>query len=273
MSFKAVINFLIYSNIWISLGAVCFTAFYFESFQLPFDWNFFLFIFFATLFTYNFQRIVKLRFKNHSLSGPRLTWLQTNRRLIISITILSFIASLFFGVRYVWETWVIISAISVFSFFYIWKIPFSDYNLRSIPMLKIYLVSLTWILTTVLLPDILFREGQMDSRFLIFTAATFLFILSITIPFDIRDIYKDEAAKKTIPQLIGVNSSKLLSMFLFLVSHIGYCLVFNEIRPGVLLNLVLGTILIYKTEVDRKDQYYTGLIDGLLITPLAFFNI
>ena len=273
MLLRAAFNFIIYSNIWISLGAVSYAVLYFQYFDLPIDFWFLGFIFTATLFTYNFQRLVKLRFNMTALSGYRFTWIETNRKLVMVLTILSAATCAVLSYGYTIRHWYLLAVIGFFSFFYVWQLPFSKYNLRSVPTIKIYLVSITWVFTCILLPHLEFGNRILDQDFLLFAVSMFLFILAITIPFDIRDVEKDEAEKKTIPQLMGVQKAKVLAIMLFVLAHAGLSVMAGYWHPGLTIHAIFGSLVLYYTEVNRSDNYFSGLTDGLLISLLVLFNV
>jgi len=273
MLFRTVLNVIIYSNIWIGLGAVSFSLLYFQCFNVPIDNQFLGFIFTATFFTYNFQRLVKLRFDKDATNGFRFSWIQANQNLVISLTVLSGSICAVLSYGYVIRHWHLLAIIAFFSFFYVWRLPFSKYNLRSIPLLKIYLVGITWIFTCILLPHLEFGHGKIDERLILFASSLFLFIIAITIPFDIRDVDKDEAEKRTIPQLIGVNRAKYLAILLYCLSHIGLMFFLGFWDYGILISAIFGTIVLYFTKVERTDNYFSILVDSLLITIFLLLNL
>jgi 1,4-dihydroxy-2-naphthoate octaprenyltransferase len=93
----------------------------------------------------------------------------------------------------------------------------------------------------------------------------FIFILAITLPFDIRDIYLDEATKKTIPQRIGEANTRILSALLL----VGQLVLIYQIlgQWPVLYTFFTGLsiFLIFKSKSDTNDLYFSFVIDGLLI--------
>ena len=273
MSVKAILNVLIYSNTWISLGAVCFSLLFARFCQVIIPDNFLLFIFFSTLFTYNFQRIVKLNYTSHAVSGPRFNWLKKNQNIVILLTIIALIASIFFGFNYFLQNWILLAIIGFISLFYVWKLPFSVYNLRNLHYLKFYLIALTWVLTTIVLPNYLFNDNRLSLTIILFMLGAFLFMLAITIPFDIRDVIIDEKEKRTIPQLLGVKKSKYLAIILYLAGHFLWLIAFRNLHYGLILHFILGATLIFYVEIKRKDNYFSVAIDGLLISILCFYFI
>jgi hypothetical protein len=90
----------------------------------------------------------------------------------------------------------------IISFFYVLHVPgLKGKNLRDIPGIKIYIIALVWVLITVIVPYLIDTNLNFQKTLILFGAEV-LFMISITIPFDIRDINLDEKSKKTIPQLI-----------------------------------------------------------------------
>ena len=59
---KRLINFVIFSNIWISLGAVGVTLTTFLFVNIVIDYYFLSLVFFATLFAYNLQNLAQRDF-------------------------------------------------------------------------------------------------------------------------------------------------------------------------------------------------------------------
>src|SRR6478609_10415189 len=96
----------------------------------------------------------------------------------------------------------------------------------------------------------------------------FLFIFSLALLFDIRDIELDKKAKVvTIPGILGIKYAigipKLLVIVFVLLSFL--CEGFNYITIGRLLLAVLTLFFIEKTKTQRKDLFYMLGIDGLMI--------
>ena len=154
-------------------------------------------------------------------------------------------------------------------------------GLRDIPGAKIFIIALTWTCATYMLPlgqyllespDLALIEVwkkllEMDNLW--FFLERFAFVLAITIPFDIRDLAYDSPNKKTIPQVIGANWSKLLAVLLLIFSLSCYFELDPEAAYGVpnQLTLVsfyaLGILLVLFSNAKRKDTYFTFWIEGL----------
>jgi len=104
--------------------------------------------------------------------------------------------------------------------------------------------------------------------------------MAITIPFDIRDRdVDDKEGVKTMVTLLGIVQSKHLSLVLLIIS-LGFAF-FNhsmEIVSGTYLSSYLAmcavaAILIYHTDTDRSESYYSGAIDGVMLLLVVFYFI
>ena len=94
--------------------------------------------------------------------------------------------------------------------------------------------------------------------------------MAITLPFDIRDFNRDNKESLiTIPQLIGVKTTKVLAIS----SLIGFAIIMTEfVIDGYLIVfcLLTGGLIIYSS-AQKKYYYYLLFIDGTIV--LYFFMI
>jgi len=139
----------------------------------------------------------------------------------------------------------------------------SIFPLRSIPLLKVFLIAYVWASVSSVLPIIDHDQSLNDQVALVFLMQ-FLFILSITLPFDIRDFRTDY--KKhiiTTPHVIGIKATKILSLLSLLVFSF---LFINFTGSWIILLLTLGAgSLIVFSNPAKKDHYFTFFIDGTII--------
>jgi 4-hydroxybenzoate polyprenyltransferase len=104
------------------------------------------------------------------------------------------------------------------------------------------------------------------------SVAFFIFIVSITIPFDIRDVTLDEVSKKTIPQLIGINSAVYLSIGLLVLSQVLLQLLL-PFNLGIWMFTLLGIIVLYQSKFKQPELFFSGIIDGLFIMQIGLLSI
>jgi hypothetical protein len=84
---------------------------------------------------------------------------------------------------------------------------------RSIPILKIFLIAYVWASMSSFLPVLIADEQIITSQKLLVFLAHSMFIIAITLPFDIRDFRIDHKNNLiTFPHLIGIKLTKLLAI-------------------------------------------------------------
>jgi hypothetical protein len=263
------VRFLVYTNIWIALAAGTLTL----SSSALFSQNDFHrnlnpagFAFFGTLAGYNWLRWLSLKFGNRNTRNERLTWLSTRKKLLWLFIFIGGGGVLALVPSLSWKQTAIASITFVILAFY--GIPIAALKkkaIRQIPFLKIFLISLSWAAVTVAIP--LADERLPLNTFTLFFIAQTLFIFALTIPFDIRDMQIDVPNNFTIAQRLGVKRAKLLSILCMPMTALCYLnLPLLTTETIALICSIMVTIpLLAMANVNRKDLYYTGFIDGLMI--------
>lgn len=258
--FGIVLNWIIYLNLIVSVSAGMLSWGFANRMGLENGLCYGIFVLLGTLSVYNAQRLFKVR--GSKQLTPWLSWVKDHFTFVLILSLLSGA-----GTAMVLISLKPFSLIPVFillsvffmGIFYVVRI--GENNLRSIPFLKIHVIALSWALLLILFP--LVNEEQATSLIAV-SAAHYLYILAVTIPFDIRDLQYDDQQYKTIPQVLGINGSKALA----LGALIGYVLLIGTIFPELHSSmwfwcanlLTVGLILGAKKEIS--DWYYAGLIDG-----------
>lgn len=228
------------------------------------------FAFFSTFAVYNGQRIFK------SVTGQEtewISWVRLHSRLIgIVATVASLVAVGLFSVLLSRpESVFLLVLLGTISVFYALK--FKQMNLREVPYIKIYLIALVWVGTLIFFP--LYNENIREDIILISTAH-FLYVIAITIPFDIRDMKLDLPTQKTIPQVVGLLGAKIIALFLLLSFSLIMLYVDRGLWTNATFYLALGiqVLLILFMNEKRGDLYCAGGIDGsiALIGVSYFFS-
>ena len=150
-------------------------------------------------------------------------------------------------------------------------------RLRDYPYIKIFLIGSLWTLLTIGIPVM---HANTYSWYIItlLLLERFLFIFSLTIPFDLRDIRVDQEHKVwTIPMVLGIKWAKRLSMSLLLAALLllGFLVYHFHVwspRAYTILILTYGVAgwLIYKSKSHGSDYFFSIFIDGVMILPLLF---
>ncbi|MCL6295080.1 hypothetical protein [Jejuia spongiicola] len=196
-----------------------------------------------------------------------LKWVYQHRKIIFFLSISSGIISgyLFFKLlNKVTPIVVLLFILAIMiSLFYVIKI--KGRSLRELPYVKIHSIALTWTLVIVSFP--ILNENIYDlDILLIFIPANYIYFVAVAIPFDIRDLKHDSLTQRTIPQVVGIRNSKLISILLLISTALGIGIVFPNILNTLTFVIALSTqiTLIVLTTVNRQEIYYSLLIDGAI---------
>ena len=263
MQLKKIIELIVFSNVWIALGAIGIalsTYFYTKS---EVDWLVLTLVFFSSLFGYSLQNISQREIHNHR--SNQILWSQSNNKLIKGIVFVSFLISIFLSF-YIMKIYLIILSIPFFALVFLYGNVFSSkLQIRNIPFLKILIISFCWCWTCCALPQLV--SGCVFNWNLTFII--FVYVFAITIPFDIRDMTIDKRKIYTIPQFTGIRVAYIISqfsilcLFFFALYLSNYLLCFFM----VITNLVLIPSLKIKSEF-----YYLFVLDGLLVIFPIFIS-
>lgn len=214
------------------------------------------------MLSYTFQRLVR-HSKTESLKSTRHHWIYSRKEVLIGLTFFYFTACvILFFLLFSFKELLCFSPLIIVSLFYAVKMSNSK-ALRDISFVKIVLISLSWTVVSVLIPAYVNEAIFLKEVGYLF-ALNFTYIFALVIPFDIRDIPFDEPQKKTIPQLLGVDSAKYLSLFLIGACGIG-SFFFTEWYVYLFPIYLLSVIFILLVNKHRKELFYVGAIDGLIL--------
>lgn len=272
---KPSFRYLLYTQLWIALGAILLSEQTYLQLALPMQWDHMtLLIGSATLFNYLLQRILAIRVVKRTTLTPLMHWLLRHRWLVYMLLAISG-AGIVVGLtgidRASFILLVVIGAISL-----LYDIPIGHKRLRDIALLKIFLIALVWASVTVWLPAFHAGMTMYSTNVWMIWGQRLLFILAITLPFDVRDILIDKAyALVTIPRLIGADASDRLSGWLLVVA-LGIemlrilivhhaALIFWQPMVGLLAAYVATLVVIRIRQPGWGDSYYLGLLDGMMI--------
>ncbi len=210
---KKIFEFYILSNIHVSFAAFCLVKITLFEYGINDDVTP-LFVFFATIISYNFIRVYKI----DEINFIAATWIRSNKKVLLVLNVISLLllGALLFKLDV--KEFILLTPLFFATVFYV--IPFSSKkNLRKIAGFKLFLITFTWACVTVLFP-LFHSEVQFSNSVWILFLQRFLFFIAVIIPFDIRDMNLDSPEIKTLPHTIGIKGSKLvgsIALLLFLV--------------------------------------------------------
>lgn len=266
---------LIHSNIFISAAALLLAIETQIQIKLQPQWHPYLFlIFFATLFEYNLHRLITIISEPKALETDKHYWVHENKLLfylIVALSVIGFIIALYFA-----EVKVLIALSPFFALTLLYSTPVLKtqsglFRLREIPFLKIFLIALVWAVVTILLPVAYADYDISVSHISIIIIERFLFVLAITVPFDIRDMEIDkQSGLKTIPLVIGKNNAQKAALFVvvlfIIVSAIHYYYTQQyQIGVAMLLSGIITGYCLISEKVKSLPLYHYGVLDGMML--------
>lgn len=275
----------VFTNVWISL---CAGAATYQTVLLLGDDSLItpIFVAAATLFTYNFQRLVKLRNIDGYDQTVRNQWLIQHRKPVYTLTALSALTAGYLILFMPLRAYPVIALGGVISIAYAVRfIPLRGRTsaLRDLPGVKLYLIGLIWAVATVLLPQIVSSSHSLSTEFYLLFAERFAFIVALSIPFDIRDLSHDRETMKTLPSAVGIVKATRIALLWILLSGVlvSVLYVFNFINTLtyylLLLAYMISALVIrfaYSRDEHglhiRSELYYALIVDGcILLLALA----
>ena len=96
-----------------------------------------------------------------------------------------------------------------------------------------------------------------------------MYIIGITIPFDIRDVNTDSKQKRTLPQLTGIKWAVFTSIISLALAGMIY---YQNGFLGLALFCVFSALVVIFSLRKRPDWYYSFVLDGLLLLFPFFTN-
>ena len=257
---KRIFEFYVFSNIHVALAGFCITKitllkFGYSESLTP------LFVAFSIIVSYNFIRLYEIKY-------DRLNWLKEwFVKHMLQLFILSFIAILgliysMFFTNFDKRSIYVLIPFGFMTFFYViplFKIGNIEVSFRNFPAIKILSIAISWAGISVFFP--LFEVGYSftNTVYLEFFQRI-LFVMAITLPFDIRDVRTDSKALKTIPQLVGLKKSKFVGIGLLIfftgIDFFKLATSQSEIIVTFSIAIISALFLLYSSE--NNSRYYSS---------------
>ncbi len=234
-------------------------------------------LFFSTLFIYLFQRF-NSKAEIDLDTNTMLAWVRRRDKLVIGLMLVSLIGSIvtFFQLQpKVQLAFGILAAISCLYSINLFGSFGRHFRLRDVGWLKTFVVALVWAGCTGWLPALQVTQNTETSEILMITLERFLFLLAITLPFDIRDLHYDKGGKttSTLPMVFGIERIKrssivVLLLFMLVTSfHYGTLSGTGHLAYVAAFLISGGTtaILLLKVKDKLPEHFYTFYIDGTIL--------
>lgn len=227
------------------------------------------FVFTAAVSGYNFVKYAGIAKWHHRCLTSGLKNIQI-------FSLFAFFAMLFFF----WHLSFVVQVIAVISglLTLLYAVPLRRKwkNFRSIPGLKLILIALVLVLTTVLMPA--FNEGvAIDLPVFILCVLRFFWVLVLILPFEIRDVQVDNISLGTIPQQLGVFKTKLLGSLLLVLlafAEIYFNTLYSNSLWVVLLMVLITGLALWCSKVKQSFYYSAFWVEAIpvLWLVLELFN-
>lgn len=246
------LQWIVSSQLLISIGGGLYylTGYMLLLSQFAFPWPRFIVIIGGTWLTYSTYRGI----------------LNLGRRTIVTVLLYSiFCLFLVFFIPFLEVLFLLHLAVLSFLYEPTSFVKINFFSLRKVPLLKLIILSYIWASISSYYPAInldlsLFNRAVSNLFWIQFT-----FILSITIPFDIRDFYLDLKENLiTMPRVFGFRASRFVSLT-FLAIFTILVVNWNDNIYEILILSGLAAIIIWRSARRRTELYYGLWLDGLLI--------
>ncbi|WCL81085.1 prenyltransferase [Saprospira sp. CCB-QB6] len=264
---RGLLSFFVYTHLHIALGAALLTASSFWQWGRPVEgWSLPL-AFFACWWIYVLHRIYSNR--SDKMKAERQEILQKYRVWNWGLLFVLPLVLLYLAAQLAGEVLEALLVPALLSLAYVLPI-YRGWRLRDIPWLKIFLIAGVWSYVATVLPAL--ELGRPISLYLFFERA--LFVLLITLPFDLRDL--EQEARAGVPTLVssfGEKGSRYLIVVLGLLwwgLQFFWAPDFVQMASSGSLLFILG--LLSRTHAQQKDFFFSFYWDGLLILhPLLIY--
>lgn len=249
-------DFLINSNLFISLCSTSLFLFY----TLKSNQNFYIttmfLVFGATFLGYHMLRFVPL-IKGFYVEGEIKSFYKKNSLSCIILAILSLIFVIF-GIAKLDDFNILLLMCGATLLILYEKIIFHDFELRKIPYIKPFIIAAVWTIIATCLNSEIDKYDILDC---------YIFILLLSIPFDIKDLKADKSQNLiTFPMLLKEKLNILLIFCYLIFASINF---FYTLESFILVSFVIYAFLIHYSK-KYKRLYYLGF-DGLIIARFLVY--
>lgn len=230
-----------------------------------------IFIFCATVTTYALHRLISLQKTKPFQEKGRFRIILNTRRSILIYALIGAIGAaitLFYLPFRIQLTLVLPILLSLG-----YVLPFlkNGKRLRDVHGIKIFLIAIVWAYVGVVLPAVALERYDAAVWWILSERA--LFIFSITLAFDIRDLAIDQHTDvETLPSYLGEERTKklawatLCAMIVVVSCNPVYDL---RIWATLLFSAILSGYLVQNANAQRHDYYYTAVLDGMILLQAA----
>ncbi|MFL5729549.1 MAG: hypothetical protein ACJ75J_08710 [Cytophagaceae bacterium] len=227
-------------------------------------------VFCSTFFIYNVDLFVGEKSALDEIAQGRLGWRLKNRMWLKRINI--FMGFVILGLSFFssYKAFLFFAHLAIISLAYYFSLSLGSARLtplRRIPLLKAFVITYVWTGSSVLLPALKAGISPGNSEVVLIFMERYLFLFALAIIFDIRDLRFDVKDIRTIPGLVGISKTKILSFALLLIAAVLVVFHYKDLysMAAFELSFLLAAILIYKAKADSGEYYFLLLVDGAMV--------
>ena len=223
-------------------------------------------VFTATLSAYIFCQLNSALFNKSNSINRRISWVK-EKLLVNSIVLI--ISSLIFTYQlFKLDIHIFIMVLLFGLVTAMYALKTESLNIREVPYLKLFIIAINWLFLTCFVP-ILYLEIDINMRSISFLIGMFAFIITVILPFDLRDYEIDKSVNlKTIPHLLGKWGVVVLSLMLSIVFYKFKTqttpLQDNQVHLLALI-CILMPLASFGAMKIKNEYYYLVGVDGLCI--------
>ncbi|MEM2935029.1 MAG: UbiA family prenyltransferase [Candidatus Thermoplasmatota archaeon] len=228
----------------------------------------------TSLITYSIYSLNRLTDIEEDASNlpDRVNFIQSKKIIILFLSLFSYILAIFLGG--IKNKYTIPIFLIPFLMGLIYSIKISSFRLKDLFLAKNLTVSISWALSSALLPYVFERN-------IVFAGMIFIFLFIKcfvnTVIFDVRDVKGDRKVRaNTIPVVLGVKKTMKILLFVnsILFIWLFICIqnnFFIEYVPAILFSIVYGYIYIFLVckKVSEKLNF-DYMVDGEFILLFLF---
>ena len=256
--FKQIFDFYINSSIHVALSVYTLVRITHYMFHISYDEPMVYFAFFGTVVGYNFV-------KYDALARTKKAEMRDELKAIAFLSFLSLIAVGICFFRLQMHTQIV--AVAFLGLTLLYTLPFfpNRKNARNWAGIKIYIVALSWVGVTLVLP-VLNAEIIITSDFYLKCIQRFILVFVLILIFEIIDLQYDDPHLKTVPQQIGVARTKYLGYILLLIfcgleifnvsgnDSLSYH--FSSLSLQSIIAIIIAVFMFFANE--KRPKYYTS---------------
>ncbi len=249
---KQLLNFYINSSIHVALSCFALIKITYLMLNTATDNSVAYFAFFGTIVGYNFVKFDALARANKNKMKSQL-------KAIATLSFISLIFVVFYYYKLQITTKIIAALLLILTILY--TLPFfpNTKNARHWAGLKIYIVTICWVGVTVIIP-IINSEIAIQNDYYTIALQRFLLIFTLILIFEIIDLKTDDPHLKTVPQQIGIKSTKILGFALLIIFWgLGFFngdFQFFELLLHFVIAIIIALFLFFANE--NRSKYYTS---------------